>query len=94
VTAAEPDAGDEADADNVAAPAPPGIPRRAAVGLWRLARVLIALPGLFDERPRGGLLWRALGKLPVVGLPAGVLDERGAVREAAEETRALLVSRR
>jgi hypothetical protein len=75
-------------------PAPPGIPRRAASALWRLARELWALPGLFDERPRGGLLWRALGKVPVVGLPAGVLDERGAVRSAAEETRELLVSRR
>jgi hypothetical protein len=56
--------------------------------------VLWTLPGLFDERPRGGLLWRALGKLPVVGLPAGVLDERGAVRRAAEEARELLVSSR
>jgi hypothetical protein len=81
-------------AEGAAPPAPPGIPRRAASALWRLARVLWALPGLFDERPRGGMLWRALGKLPVVGLPAGVLDERGAVREAAEETRVLLVSRR
>jgi hypothetical protein len=56
--------------------------------------VLWALPGLFDERPRGAVLWRALAMLPVVGLPAGVLDERGAVRQAADETRRLLVVNR
>jgi hypothetical protein len=97
VAANEPDEGPdrngERNGDDVA-PAAPGIPRRAASALWRLARVLWVLPGLFDERPRGGLLWRALGKLPVVGLPAGVLDERGAVRQAADETRELLLSRR
>ena len=75
-------------------PAPPGIARRAASGLWRLTRILISLPEVFDERPRGALIWRALGKMPVVGLPAGVLDERGAVRRAADETRELLLSRR
>ncbi len=74
-------------------PPPPGIARRTASGLWRLARILWTLPDVFDERPRGALVWRALGRLPVVGLPAGVLDERGAVRRAAEETRELLVSR-
>jgi hypothetical protein len=84
----------DGERDGEAAPAPPGISRRAVSALWRLARVLWALPGLFDERPRGGLLWRALGKLPVVGLPAGVLDERGAVRQAADDTRELLISRR
>ena len=82
-----------ADADGDP-PAPPGIARRAASGLWRLTRILISLPEVFDERPRGALIWRALGKMPVVGLPAGVLDERGAVRRAADETRELLLSRR
>jgi hypothetical protein len=80
--------------DPAEVPAPPGITRRAATGVWRLARVLWALPGVFDDRPRGALVWRALGKLPLVGLPAGVLDERGAVRQSAEEARELLVSRR
>jgi len=73
---------------------PPGPRRRAFSAFWRLAQILWALPGLFDERPRGGLLWRAVGKLPLVGLPAGVFDERGAVRRAAEETRELLLTRR
>ena len=79
----------------VAAPpaAAPGMRRRAFSAFWRLAQVLWALPGVFDHRPRGGLLWRALGKVPLVGLPAGVLDERGAVRRAADETLALLTRR-
>jgi hypothetical protein len=82
-------------ADDPAPSVPPrGMRRRAFAAFWRLAQVLWALPGVFDHRPRGGLLWRTLGKVPVVGLPAGVLDERGAVREAADRTRALLVSRR
>lgn len=72
---------------------PPGIRRRIASGLWQLTAVLWTLPDVFDDRPRGAWLWRALGQLPIVGLPAGVLDERGAVRRAAEETRELLLSR-
>jgi hypothetical protein len=67
--------------------------RRALHGLWRLARLLWGLPGYFDERPRGPLVWRGLGKLPLVGLPAGLLDERGAVRAAGEETTRLLQAR-
>ncbi len=82
-------AGTAGDAD-AAAPPPPGVARRIASGLWRLAQILWSLPGVFDERPRGALVWRALGRLPVVGLAAGVLDERGAVRRAADETRELL----
>ncbi len=84
---AEPGAPSAPDVD---AEPPPGVARRVASGLWRLARILWGLPGVFDERPRGALVWRALGRLPLVGLPAGVLDERGAVRQAADETRELL----
>lgn len=89
-----PDVGPDTDLDRGRVPAPPGIPRRAVTGLWRLAGVLWALPSLFDERPRGWLLWRAVGTLPLVGLPAGVLDERGAIRRAAQQSRELLVTRR
>lgn len=78
------------DGPHEAAVPPPGPLRRAGRGLWRLARLLWGLPGLFDDRPRGAWVWRALGKVPVVGLPAGLLDERGAVRAAAEETRRVL----
>jgi hypothetical protein len=58
--------------------------------LWRLARAFLELPHLLDERPRGSLFARALGKLPVVGVAGGWLDERGGIRKAATETAALL----
>jgi transposase-like protein len=58
--------------------------------LWRLARAFRELPHLLDERPRGSFLARALGKLPVVGVAGGWLDERGGIRKAATETAALL----
>jgi hypothetical protein len=57
--------------------------------LWRLARTFLDLQDLFDERPRGGLFARSLAKLPVVGAAGGWLDERGAIRKAAKQTRQL-----
>jgi len=77
----------------LAAAAARGPLRRLVHGLWRLALLLLGLPGIFDQRPRGGFLWRWIGKLPLVGLPAGLLDERGAVRAAADRTRRLLQER-
>jgi hypothetical protein len=65
---------------------------RAALTVWRLARAFLEVQRLLDERPRGGLLTRAIGKLPVVGVAGGWLDERGGVRKAAKETAALLAS--
>jgi hypothetical protein len=58
--------------------------------LWRLARAFRELPRLLDERPRGGFLARVIGKLPVVGVAGGWLDERGGIRKAATETAELL----
>jgi len=66
--------------------------QRAVRTLWRLARALLDIQGLLDERPRGRFLARAVGKLPVVGLAGGWLDERGGIRKAAEETQELLTS--
>ncbi len=63
---------------------------RAALTLWQLAGTLWELRSLLDERPRGGLLSRAVGKLPVVGVAGGWLDERGGIRKAARQTAALL----
>lgn len=63
---------------------------RAAQTLWRLARTFLELQHLLDERPRGGFLARTLAKLPVVGVAGGWLDERGAIRKAANQTTALL----
>ena len=67
--------------------------QRAVRTLWRLARAFRDIDDLLDERPRGGLFARALAKVPVVGVAGGWLDERGAIRKAAEETEELLTSR-
>lgn len=64
--------------------------QRAVRTLWQLARVLLEVQGLFDERPRGGWLPRIVGKVPVIGVAAGWLDERGGIRRAAHETQDLL----
>ena len=64
--------------------------QHAARTLWRLAGAFRDLQHLLDDRPRGGLLARALAKLPVVGVAGGWLDERGAIRKAAQETTGLL----
>ena len=92
---------DSADVPGAAEPAaaagrrePPGRLCRGTRALWRLARILLAVPGIFDERPRGALIFRVLGKLPIVGLAGGVLDERGAVHRAAAETTTLLTASR
>ena len=66
--------------------------QRAVRTLWRLARALLEIQDLLDERPRGRFLARAVGKLPVVGLAGGWFDERGGIRKAAEETEQLLTS--
>jgi hypothetical protein len=68
--------------------------QRAVRTLWRLARTFLNVEDLLDERPRGGFLARALGKLPVVGLAGGWLDERGGIRKAADETQELLAPNR
>ena len=64
--------------------------QRAVRTLWRLARTFLNIDDLLDERPRGGFFARALAKVPVVGLAGGWLDERGAIRKAAQETEELL----
>jgi len=77
------------------APPPDAGPLRKLGGaLWRLTKVVWEAQSLFDERPRGAWLWRGLGKVPVVGLPAGMLDERGAIARAAERTEELIEARR
>ena len=66
--------------------------QRAVRTLWRLARTFLGVEDLLDERPRGGFFARALGKVPVVGLAGGWLDERGGIHKAAEETQELLAA--
>ena len=64
--------------------------QRVVRTLWRLARTFLELQNLFDKRPRGGVFARALAKMPVVGVAGGWLDERGAIRKAARQTRQIL----
>jgi hypothetical protein len=92
VTVEEPDGGPDAVRDE-AVTAAPGPLRRSVGTVWRLARTMIAVNGMFDDRPRGLLPFRALGKVPVVGLVGGWLDERGAVKRAAKKTAKLVAKR-
>jgi len=64
--------------------------QNAAGTLWRLSRAFLELQQLLDERPRGSFFARVVGKLPVVGVAGGWLDERGGIRKAARETQQLL----
>jgi hypothetical protein len=66
--------------------------QQAARTVWRLARTFLGLTDLLDERPRGSLVTRAVGKLPVVGVAGGWLDERSAIRKASRRTASLLVA--
>ena len=84
------DAHQTGDDDKDAVPAGRSGPARAAKTLWGLARAMFGLQGVLDERPRGGLLVRSLGKLPVVGVASGWLDERSGIRKAAEQTAGLV----
>ncbi|NHC15771.1 hypothetical protein [Motilibacter deserti] len=88
------DAAEELDELERAVPAEPADQphpvKRAARTMWRLGKTFLAVQGMFDERPRGALPFRALGKVPVVGLLGGWLDERGGVRKAAKRTAKLL----
>ena len=93
--AAEPGGDDPLEQLDVPAPdaaAEPHVAKRAARTLWRLGSTFLAVSGMFDERPRGAFAFRALGKLPVVGIVGGWLDERGGVRKAARETEHLVAS--
>lgn len=58
---------------------------RGAKTLWRLARTFRGIDELLEHRPRGGFLARAVAKVPVVGVAGGWLDERGAIRKAADQ---------
>jgi hypothetical protein len=64
--------------------------QQAAGTLWRLARTFLGVQDLLEQRPRGGFLTRTLGKLPVVGVAGGWLDERAAITKAARQTATLL----
>ncbi|WP_127782259.1 hypothetical protein [Rhodococcus sp. X156] len=57
----------------------------AARALWRYARVLRGILGELDKRPQGRLPYRALGKVPVVGLAGDYLSEHSALKRAVRK---------
>ena len=88
LTAADSEEADDGDASRLDALGRGA--KAAARTLWRLARTFLGVSSLLDERPRGNVLARGLGLLPVVGIVGGWLDERGGIRRAAKKTGKLL----
>ncbi|MGW7679871.1 hypothetical protein ACWGID_03975 [Kribbella sp. NPDC054772] len=60
--------------------------------IWRISKLFGGLNEIFEERPRGGLAARFVGKLPGVGVVGGYFDERKAIRKAAYEAADLLTN--
>src|SRR5207245_11562109 len=60
--------------------------------VWRLSKLFGGLSEVFEERPRGSLGARFVGKLPGVGVVGGFFDERKGIRKAAYEAGDLLAS--
>ncbi|MEV4265583.1 hypothetical protein [Kribbella sp. NPDC049584] len=58
--------------------------------LWRISKLFGGLGEVFEERPRGSLGARFVGKLPGIGMVGGYFDERKAIRKAAYEAADLL----
>lgn len=51
--------------------------------VWRISKLLSGLAEVFEDRPRGSLGARAIGKLPGVGVVGGFFDERKGIKKAA-----------
>ena len=62
----------------------------AAGTLWRLGRSLRKSTEELEKRPRGRMLQRAIGKVPVVGVAGSYLGERSGLREAWQRAHAWL----
>ncbi|WP_432949785.1 hypothetical protein ACQPXM_17380 [Kribbella sp. CA-253562] len=60
--------------------------------VWRISKLFGGLGEVFEDRPRGSLGARAIGKLPGVGLVGGFFDERKGIRKAAYAAADLLTS--
>lgn len=67
-------------------------PRQAVQLVWRLSKLLSGLGDVFEERPRGSLGARIVGKVPGVGVVGGFFDERKGIRRAAVEAGELLAT--
>ena len=60
--------------------------------LWRISKLFGGLGEVFEDRPRGSISARLIGKLPAIGVVGGFFDERKGIRKAAYETAELLSS--
>ncbi|GAB3820420.1 hypothetical protein [Kribbella italica] len=60
--------------------------------VWRISKLFGGLGEVFEDRPRGSLGARAIGKLPGVGLVGGFFDERKGIRKAAYAAADLLTN--
>ncbi|MGC4942798.1 hypothetical protein [Kribbella sp. DT2] len=59
--------------------------------VWRISKLFGGLGEVFEDRPRGSLGARAIGKLPAVGLVGGFFDERKGIKKAAYAAADLLI---
>ena len=60
--------------------------------VWRISKLFGGLGEVFEDRPRGSISARLVGKLPGFGVVGGFFDERKGIRKAAYETAELLSS--
>jgi hypothetical protein len=60
--------------------------------VWRISKLFGGISEVFEDRPRGTIGARLLGKLPGVGIVGGFFDERKGIRKAAYEAADLLTS--
>ncbi|GAB2585817.1 hypothetical protein [Kribbella endophytica] len=58
--------------------------------VWRISKLFGGLGEVFEDRPRGSLGARAIGKLPAVGVVGGFFDERKGIKKAAYAAAELL----
>lgn len=58
--------------------------RSFASTLWKLGRSLYAITGELEKRPRGRIIYRIFGVLPLVGMFADYLAERSALKKVAK----------
>lgn len=61
--------------------------------LWKLGRSLLGITGELEKRPRGRVVYRILGMLPVIGMPADYLAERSALKKVAKRAHQWLDTR-
>jgi hypothetical protein len=60
--------------------------------VWRISKLFGGLGEVFEDRPRGSLGARFIGRLPAVGVVGGFFDERKGIRKAAYAAADLLTS--